>query len=284
MELQIFDARHVWHKPLIEAATERGHKAERITKLQDLTDGYGFIRPHPAFMPEHRQFDLAMRERLTMIQDRAQVECYEDKVEQARRWGHLMPDTWHLTDRELPDLPFPIVSKAKEGASSVNVRIIKDRAELERHADQVFGKGIEVSRCADGHKTTQQGYLLLQRFVPHTVTWRVNRIGSSYAVFQRFCYDDTPKAQTGRVKPVDAFSNEVESLLDYAESVTNELGTKWVALDILKDADGWVLLECSLAWPTTAGGTDKAQFFGSPRKWGEIWHLLIDEMEAGEFD
>lgn len=284
MNLNIFDARNVWHKPLIAAAQSRGHAAHRITKVQDISSGYGFIRPHPAFMPEHRIFDTAMRQSLTMIQDRAQVEAYEDKLVQFQRWGHLMPQTWHLTSRDLPDLPFPIVSKAREGASSVNVRIIQNRDELERHADQVFGKGIEVSRCADGHTTRQQGYLLLQAFVPHRITWRVNRIGGAYAVFKRFCYDHTPKAQTGRVEPVNANSDEVESLLEYAESISDELGSKWIALDILKAPDGWVFLESSLAWPTTAGGTDSAIFFGSTRKWGEIWHLLLDEIEAGEFD
>lgn len=287
MNLNIFDSRHVWHGPLIEAATKRGHRAHRIQNMEQVTDGYGFIRPHPAFMREHRWIDLQMRNSLTMIQDRAQVEVYEDKSEQFRRWSKWMPRTWRFTDLKSvlsADLPADIVSKADEGASSVNVRVLRDRNALQDHARQVFMGGIEVSRCADGHKTTQRDYLLLQEFIPHVITWRVNRIGDKYAVFKRFCYPDKPVAQTGNVEPVVRQDSLIDDLLEFAKSVTEDIGTKWVALDILAADDGFKLLETSLAWPTTAGGTDKAIFTDSPRRWGEIWDLLIDEVERGAFE
>lgn len=287
MNLNIFDSRNVWHGPLIAAAKARGHKAHRVLNLASLTDGIGFIRPHPAFLDEHRLIDAGMRERLTMIQDRAQVEVYERKSEQFRRWGHMMPRTWLFTDLDTAlsaALPDALVSKADEGASSVNVRVLRGRAELEAHARQVFGAGVEVSRCADGHKTLQRGYLLLQEFVPHRITWRVNRIGDKFAIFKRYCYPDRPVAQTGNVEPVVSFGALELDLLAYAKRVTDEIGSKWVAMDILAAVDGWKLLETSLAWPTTAGGTDVATFTDSPRTWGGIWDLLIDEVERGAFE
>lgn len=296
--LHVLDAREVWHGPLVAAARARGWQARRIGAGTEAgPGGVGFIRTHadPAVLRRNRDDDLAMRAAgLTMVQDRAQVEVYEDKSAQFRRWGGFMPETWRVESRaglaELLDaglLPFPIVSKANEGASSVNVRILADRAALERHGDKVFGPGIRVKCCAGSATVTQRDYLLLQRFIPHAVTWRVNAVGRQRAIFRRFCYPDRPVAQTGNVEPVKALDATTESLLAYAETVFAALGTRWCALDILRDGAGWRLLETSLAWPwPSPGDCNNGIFFAAGslapgRRWIAMMDVLIDELEAG---
>lgn len=293
MDLFVLDARETWQGPLIEVARRRGWRAKRIFSADDVTgDGYGFIRPHadPDILPGHREDDLRMRQALTMFQDRAQIEVYENKSEQFRRWGKWMPETWRVTsEAELAglDLPFPLVSKADEGASSYNVRILPDRAALDRHAGQVFGPGLRVDCCAGGPggrqaTTTQKDYLLLQRFIPHGVTWRVNIVGRQYAIFRRFCYPDRPVAQTGNVEPVKVLDDLTNGLLDYAKRIFADIGTKWCALDILRDGSEWKLLETSLAWPwPSPGDCNNGLFFPCRRRWIDMMEVLLDEAEAG---
>lgn len=287
MDLQIFDSRHVWHGPLIEAAEARGWQSRRIYEVSDIEPGrFGFIRPHPAYMPEHHELDAAMRSQLVMVQDRAQVEIYDDKTAQFKRWSHLMPDTWlvtSLTAAMQMQPEFPLVSKANEGASSINVRILKNRHEYEQHARLAFGKGIKVSRCADGLFTRQSGYLLLQRFIPHEITYRVNILGQRRAIFERFCYPDKPVAQTGNVRPVTRFSRLHENLLDYANKIAAELGTRWCALDILRDGNHWKFIESSLAWPWKPGEFADTPLMGGGT-WGGIWHHLCADLEAGHYN
>lgn len=295
MDLYVLDTRDVWHGPLIEAARARGWSARRIFRGAEVDgEGFGFIRTHadPAELARNRdEDDPAMRSRLTMFQDRAQVEVYENETEQWRRWGRWMPETWlvrSIEELESLDLPFPLVSKANEGASSVNVRILDDRDALMRHAAEVFGPGIPVKCCAGRAMVTQRDYLLLQRFIPHRVTWRVNIVGAQLAIFMRYCYRDRPVAQTGNVEPVKTLDSETESLLAYASDLFDALGTKWCAVDILRDGDGsWKLLETSLAWPwPSPGDCNNGIFFARGkfepgRRWIEMMDLLIEQAEAG---
>lgn len=286
LDLLIFDSREIWHGPLKKAAEARGWTAQRISEAQEIQPArFGFFRPHPARMPEHRALYSAMADRMTMVQDVGQVSIYEDKTGQWRRWSHLMPDTWLYTSLEQAleaQHDFPLVSKANEGASSINVRILYNRDQYEAHAAQAFGEGIPVNLCAGGAMTTQQGYLLLQRFIPHTVTYRVNILGPRRAIFERFNYPDKPVAQTGNVRPVMHFTPLHESLIEFANQVAEEIGTRWCALDILRDGDRWTLLETSLAWPKNETDYRDTPLIGGGT-WGQLWNLLCDDLEAGYF-
>ena len=238
-------------------------------------------------MPLHRKYDNCIRSLSeVMIQDRQQVELYEDKTAQYAAFGRWMPDTWIFTSAEealehKPDA-WPVVSKANEGASSVNVRIINNRAEYEAHVKQAFGEGIPVNLCADGAMTTQRGYLFLQRFIPHDRTYRVNIVGERMAIFERFNYKDRPVAQTGNTNGVMRHTGLHQDLLEYAKIVGQDIGSKWVALDILRTDDGWCLLETSLAWPWNPRDYRKVPFTGGGQ-WGDLWDVLLDQCEAGVF-
>lgn len=286
IDLQVFDSRHVWHEHIIAAAKRIGWSAKRIEGEFGFSR-YGFIRPHPAFMPLHRNIDANARMHVTMIQDRAQVEVYEDKTEQFRRWGKFLPDTWVFTSKDEAMAwsgDFPVVSKANEGASSVNVRIIESQRELHQHIKQAFSPtGIPVNRCADGHMTAQQGYVFLQRCIPHDRTYRVNIVGERMAIFERFNYPNRMVAQTGNTDGITRWTELHESLFEYAAMIGQAIGSKFVALDILRDGDEWRLIETSLAWPWTPVDYSDVPFTGGGL-WVNMWDVLLEQVAAGVFD
>lgn len=303
----ILDERGNWWGPSIEVAKRRGYSTSRITRgyeaKQKGSAGLGFIRPHavPAVLERNHADYLEMAEVLTMVQDLDQIEVYDDKSAQFWRWNEWMPTTWRFDQRERAlefAREFPvdgawIVSKADVGASSKNVRVLRSRRELVDHIRLAFGRGIEVDHCAGGgpigrhSKGIQRGYVLLQEFIPHDTTWRINAIGRGRAGFKRYC-GPNGLAQTGNVEPVmERGDATVEAIFAFAESIFAELRTKWCALDILHEGSSGAcfLLETSVGWPWPSPGTcNEAPFFGNitrPRRWAEMWDLMFDEYEDG---
>lgn len=232
----------------------------------------------------NRRDYAAMRRNLTLIQDQTQIDVYENKSAQFALWRDWMPDTWRFDDiadalvfAETCELP--IVSKADQGASSVNVRIIATRDELRRHISVAFGRGITLQR-----DQLQRGYVLLQRCIPHTITYRVNILGNARAIFFRYCYPDRMVAQTGNVEPAMELTPKLHSLLEFADRFAQAAGTKWCALDILEDGSKWRLLETSEGWPwPSPGNCNEGTIFRSrkPRKWIEMFEVMCDEIEGG---
>jgi hypothetical protein len=287
----ILDEREIWHAAACKAARDHGYEAKRITRGgQVTTEGVGFIRPHADWrvLPQNRIDFEDMQASLLMIQDREQVRLYEDKSGQFEKWGHWMPDTWRFTDLEsavaqLDHCEYPLVSKADVGASSVNVRILWTKDDAVAHVNQLFGGGIRVDHGAHCPKTLQKGYVLLQRFIRHHITYRVNAMGDARAVFYRYCYPDRPVAQTGNVEPAFEMSDELESLLEYSDRFFAEAGTKWCALDILRDGQEWKLLETSLAWPWPSPGqcNEGTIFRSGGKKWLSMFDVMFDEVERG---
>jgi hypothetical protein len=288
MNLWVLDERNVWYKDIIEAGARHGYKGIRIFRGDEVTDGLGFIRCHaaPTALALNQDDYTVMASRLKMIQDEAQVRLYENKSGQFAKWGEWMPDTWRFTDLEsalefVESADYPIVSKADVGASSKNVRIIQSKDEAAQHIAALFSSGISQDHCANA-KSVQKGYVLFQRFVPHTVTWRVNAIGGARAIFKRYCYPDKPIAQTGNVEPVMALDSLTESLLEYADRFFAHAKTKWCAIDVLRDGDEWKLLETSLAWPwPSPGRCNEAPIFRSQHNWLGMFDVMFDEVERG---
>src|SRR5574343_292400 len=291
----VLDERHVWHAAIIAAADRAGHLGRRVFsghKFDDVKPGdIGFIRCHADWrvLPANRgDYARMVSSGLTMIQDQAQVDVYEDKSEQFRRWKTWMPDTWRFTDEQealtfVDSADFPLVSKADVGASSVNVRILNSKDEALKHIKPLFGVGISVHHGANCPRTMQQGYALLQRFIPHTTTYRVNAIGDARARFFRYCYPDRPVAQTGNVEPAFELTDETESLLEFSDVIFSDIGSKWCALDILKDKTGWKLIETSLAWPWPSPGrcNEGSIFRSGGKKWIQMFEVMFDEVRRG---
>ena len=75
------------------------------------------------------------------------------------------------------------------------------------------------------------------------------------------------------MEPAFELTPELESLLEYSDRFFAVAGTKWCALDILKDGDEWKLLETSLAWPWPSPGrcNDGTIFRSGGKKWIQIF-------------
>lgn len=294
MKFYILDERDAWHESIADSALTWGFDPARIRRGHEVkTPGWGFIRPHsnPIRLSENQKDWISMEKNLCMVQDEAQIRVYENKSKQWQRWGHLMPATWRFTDRSsarkfaLSRNDFPVVSKSDVGASSLNVRIISDLGELSRHIDDAFGRGIVVEHCdSRGTKSRQRGYVLIQEFVPHDVTYRVNAVGSGRAIFRRYNYPDRPVAQTGNVEPVVEICDDIQSLLSFADDVFREIGTRWCAIDVLRQGDDWRLLETSLAWPwPSPGDCNSAPIFRTDYRWGDLFDCMFCGIIRGDF-
>lgn len=321
----IQDTREVWHKHAIAEAHAWGFEGRRIKGAAELLNmpkpELGFIRPHanPKLLRENQDsdFPVMQMECRTVIQDLEQVIVYEDKREQFNRWGALMPQTMHIMSKAQAlenvagalsyDGNFPIVSKSHCGASSHNVRIINSPAEFQIEVERAFGHGIKISHCdgGDGKAATrgvQRGYLLLQEFIPHDTTWRVNRVGDAFALFKRHNYPNKPVAQSGNTEAVTELDDAAAKILKHAAWLTdNYIKSKWVALDLLIDPRSGtpLLLETSLAWPWEPGldgFAQRAQWFrasgahvfdlnaeafGAPLVWADMWRVMFSEYVGG---
>lgn len=286
MKFWALDPYHRWGKAAVDTARRRGYDATLIRRGAEATEnGLGFIRlsMEPDELERNRQDYAVMARRLTMIQDPTQIRLYERKSAQFSEWGEWMPDTWWFENWDaamgfLAMADYPLVSKADTGASSVNVRILETRKAAEAHLEQVFGAGVKIDR---GRR--QRGYVLLQRFIPHSITYRVNALGDARAVFFRYCYPDRPVAQTGNVEPAFEMTDELESLIDFSDRFFAHAGTKWCAIDVLKDGDQWRLLETSEGWPWPSPGrcNEGTIFRSRNRKWIEMFDVMFDEYERG---
>jgi len=285
MNFYVYDPRIKWFEPAVTAARARGYNAGELSDKP----GYCVFLPHAN--PDQLKVDQALARTLkhVMITDLTQIEVYDNKRKQTALWSKWMPETWVFTNKEealSQDFDFPLISKADVGASSYNVRLIKDKGHLSEHLEKIFSRGIEVNHCDSiGTKSLQKGYVILQRFIPHDVTYRVNVIGRERAIFYRRNYKDRPMAQTGNVEPSKELTPKDVSLLDYVNEVKEDVQTNWCAFDILQDGNGWKLLETSLRWPwPSPGDCDNAVFFNGGKTWIDMWDVLIDEIEAGAFE
>jgi len=283
MNFYVYDPRIKWFEPAVTAARARGYNAGELSDKP----GYCVFLPHAN--PDQLKVDQAFARTLkhVMITDLTQIEVYDNKRKQTALWSKWMPETWVFTNKEealSQNFDFPLISKADVGASSYNVRLIENQNQLEEHVKIIFSKGLEVNHCDSmGTKSLQKGYVILQRFIPHNVTYRVNLIGNARAVFFRYNFPDRPMAQTGNVRPAKVY-DDLADLLDFTDQVNEDVQTKWCAFDILKDGDSWRLLETSLRWPwPSPGDCDNGIFFNSGRKWIDMWEVLMDEVEAGVF-
>lgn len=260
----------------------------RFYSADEVEGGYSLIFPHahPATLLRDQQIALEVQRKSRMVTDIDQIMVYDNKRAQTQRWNKWMPDTWVFEDKEsalsfAESAEYTLISKADVGASSYNVRLIKNKADCITHIKEIFGKGLRVHHCdSQGTTSIQKDYVILQRFIPHDITYRVNIIGNQAAVFHRFCHKDRPMAQTGNVEP--SYSPD-DTLLEYARAVARYINSKWVALDILRDGDKWTLLETSLRWPwPSPGDCNNAPFTGG-KKWNDMWYVLCDEIEQGSF-
>lgn len=186
---------------------------------------------------------------------------YDDKIAQIPALARYMPATWYLTDPEraervaaaIPWDRISIVSKAAEGASSANVRLITSRDEALAEIDQAFGAGISIS-----YDRVQRGYLYWQRLVKGNAgDYRVCIVGSNLYGLRRYNRPETVFASgSGNFEPLTMDDERSRAAAELAIKIAREIGTQWIAFDFVFGDDfgdpGPLVLELSSAWTMRA--------------------------------
>lgn len=286
--LTIFDTGH----PQVPEAAAAANKARLLHGLRYVvTDDVRQVKSGLVFFPL-RQFPpyihsnrnkleiLLRRDDLTFIQDKTQLRVYENKIEQWKLWGDLMPDTTVLVDLNVAlkfveaNEDWPIVSKAHFGSGSHAVRIL-DKAQAVAEIDAIFnGDGVRTDHGL------QTGYLLWQQFIPHDVTYRVTIIGTKIAVYKRFNYPDEPKAAPARLVGLEPVVHPPPGLLDFSWGFFRRANTKYCAIDVLPFGNGWRLLETAMSWARSYRPSD-VRFLGTRYSLQTQFDLLMEEILAG---
>jgi glutathione synthase/RimK-type ligase-like ATP-grasp enzyme len=160
----------------------------------------------------------------------------------------------------------PVVSKINIGASGKGVIILHDRRSAISYVKGIFksgkrsssgprlDKGNYLSRLCNllrhrGQLTEkllkykairndiQQGFILLQEYVPHSFEWRVVRIGDSFFAHKKVKKKD--KASGSLIKQYDPPSFK---MLDFVKEITDRFKFFSMAVDLFEDETGNFLI------------------------------------------
>lgn len=297
IKLWCYEDAHNWGQNLSVAAAKRGHDVHLFDEPREPDQGYVFMHMHhhPQVRLLHKRVMaiMAMNSQLVLMPDYRSSVLYDDKLEQARQLSKWMPRTRVFytpaaARRFLETAPeYPFISKASEGASSHNVRMINtvDEAKIEiKHAFSDIG-----IKCRYGQ--AQRGYLLWQDFIPgNDGDIRIVAIGKKRLIIRRMNREDRPMASgSGKLKPITgALDHDCSQALAMSNLFFAHENMNWCGVDLVKDARGkWLLLESTVGWNLNA--YYECEFYdpgGKPmgRMGDKVWDVLLDEVEAGVFD
>ena len=277
-----------WGQGLYAAAVHRGWDAAMFDENDVISGGIAFVHMHhaPDVRAKHKRLmEKLHAARIRLVPDIWSARLYDDKVEQARVFGKWMPATYYcdkadIASRLVDELRYPIISKAREGASSHNVRLLQDADAARAEIEKVFGGGGIKLRYGQ----RQTGYLLWQDFVAgNQYDIRVIAIGEQRLLLRRYNRDDRPMASgSGRIEPINNLADPIfGSAFAFADSFFKAEGLKWCGIDIVFDheAQRWRLLETTVGW--TLHGYFDCMFFPDGRMGTDIWDVVIDEIERG---
>lgn len=292
--IHIVQTGHRWADEFMAACRKRRVEFTKGRTIDPTADGPIFypVMQYPSVLCRQQQSVVEGLDapNLRWIQDIRQILCYEDKQQQMLKFSKWMPETHVFMDYEgayahASGANYPLVSKAREGSSSYNVRILKSAEEGVAEVNQIFnGQGLPLKT----QPKFQRGYWLVQEFIPHNVTFRVTIVGTHLHVYKRFCYPDKSVAAPASIVPTEAVNYDdvvIQGLMDWSRQVFEDIGTKFCAIDVLYDhqRQKWVLLETSLAWARGDDAAANSPFHGSNYSLNTQWDLLIDEIQAGVF-
>ncbi|HLU47855.1 MAG TPA: hypothetical protein VK116_07215 [Planctomycetota bacterium] len=198
------------------------------------------------------------RRRCITLPTRREAEWYDDKVAQIPALSRYMPATWHITDPEkaarvAAAIPWArgmrLVSKAAEGSSSANVRILASREDALEEIDRAFGPGIGLQ-----YDRVQRGYVYWQRLIEsNPCDYRVCVVGDGLYGLRRQNRPGTPFASgSGNFAPLKMDDERSRAAAELAIRISREIDTRWMAYDFVFGDDGPLVLEMSSAWTMRA--------------------------------
>ena len=301
LKVWCYDDAHNWGSLLAQAAAARGHDAHMFDDPRQPDQGYAFMHMHyhPQVRSMHKRIMqvMAMNPKLVLVPDYRMSVLYDDKAEQARQLSKWLPRTqlfWTPNGARNfleKNAKFPFISKTQEGSSSANVRLIEtlDAAKLE--VRQAFSDiGI---KCKYGQ--VQRGYLLWQDFIPdNTGDIRIVAIGNRRIMLKRDNRGEKAVSNgNGKITPIASLTEEYLAALEFAHDFFVQEDIKWGCVDVVYDRAkerhfalettvGWTMHayhDCAfMRWDPSAGA-----WMNDGRSGADIWNVLLDEMEQGNF-
>ena len=277
-----------------ELLRKAGHQVrwvnvKRADILEQIDGCGGFMWRH-MHMPQHRQIArrlLPVIENelgLEVYPDQATCWHYDDKISQyylLSAAGVPIPKTWVWFDYDqalkwVRTVEFPLVIKLWTGASSENVRLVRNLGEAEMWLERLFGEGIghtkEISafqsisfywRLRYSAKILLKGrfpsrvwelhknYVLFQEFVPNNpFDTRITVIGNRAFGLRRFNRPNDFRASGSGRLDTDHTKIDLESVR-LAFHIAKRLGTQSLAFDILRRGKERLVSEISytyLSW------------------------------------
>ena len=192
-------------------------------------------------------FDLTARGCVTVPNKREAI-WYDDKIAQLPDLKPWAPATHYLT---APPDPFvfnyPLISKAAEGASAANVRLIHTPKQATKEIEQVFSpKGLQLK-----YGRSQRDYLLWQEFLPGNIgDYRICIVGDCFFGLMRYNRPGTWAASgSGIGYPITLATERERAAARLANEAASALGTRLVAFDVLFTPAGEPrIVEMSASW------------------------------------
>jgi glutathione synthase/RimK-type ligase-like ATP-grasp enzyme len=248
-------SRYDWLERILEAPTDY-----ILTKPSGLTSKFKQLY-------DERSAILARELNLPMYPTIDEILIYENK-RYFSYWlkAHHLPcpltKVFYNQDEALKFLDetgFPVVAKINIGASGKGVKILNDRKIASDYVKGIFNsgqrssygprfdKGNYFSRLLSFMKNpefakeklskykaikndVQQGFVLLQEYIPHTYEWRVVRIGKSFFAHKKIRRNE--KASGSLIKQYDP---PPFKLLNFAKEITDRFNFFSMAIDLFED-------------------------------------------------
>lgn len=257
---------------------------------------------------------------------------FDDKIAQAKlfeRLGVPTARTWVFFSKEeaasfLATARYPLISKLRRGAGSINVRLIPDRAAGMRVVHRMFGRGVSSSplrevagntwmrartkrpnapplrarvrrtlrRALNGlfNRSRERGYALFQEFIAgNDHDLRVTVIGERAFVFRRDVRPDDFRASgSGRLQYFDE-TDIPRDAIEAALEVSRRLGVQSMAYDFVRDSASGrpLLLEMCYVFNAQAVHDCPGHLVGgSTWRSGHCWpqDLILDDLLAYHCD
>lgn len=192
---------------------------------------------------------------------------YDDKAAQIPVLQRWLPPTRFITNpaeawATIDGMRYPFVSKAAVGASSRNVRLVKNRDQAAGEINGAWGPGIPLDKgTAKNPKATQEqrGYLIWQDYIPgNPGDVRVVINGDFAYGLRRYNRPDPdhPFASgSGKRDVIRALGDpDTEALRAFikADEISKSRGFRWACYDFVFDGGKTLVLEVSFSWVENA--------------------------------
>lgn len=168
----------------------------------------------------------------------------------------------------LKSASYPLVGKTNIGASGSGVQILKDKATAEKYILNAFSKkglgrrvgpnlakggllkrGIKyvcspksimqkIKKYNVISSEIQQGFILLQKYVPHNFEWRVVRMGDSF-----FAHKKVKKGEKTSGSLIKEYATPPFELLDFVKNITDKHNLLSQAVDLFEGDSGYLINE-----------------------------------------